>query len=121
VVQYVQIVNNNSVSKTAKNQEPGPSKTEPILLLYGAEVFLKETKSMLGLKVLEEIEKDLRIRGTNNRSLMYHLTYADVLTEKSPYCEMDVEYKLSFIPRVDARLEEVYNYVIPAVRVYRLI
>jgi len=39
----------------------------------------------------------------------------------NPGSEMDVEYKLSFIPRVDARLEEVYNYVIPAVRVYRLI
>ena len=121
MVNYVHIMNNDLVGRTLESKEPRANKLEPLKPTHKDEVFLKETKSMLGLKVLEEIEKDLRIRGTNNRSLMYHLTYADVLTEKSPYCEMDVEYKLSFIPRVDARLEEVYNYVIPAVRVYRLI
>jgi len=55
------------------------------------------------------------LEATNESMLRY------VQDMNNPGSEMDVEYKLSFIPRVDARLEEVYNYVIPAVRVYRLI
>lgn len=73
MIHYVQVMNNNLVSKTAKNQESRTSTTEFILPLHNDEAFLKETKSMLDLRALEEIEKNPKI---SQRELSSHLGVA---------------------------------------------
>jgi len=73
MVNYVHIMNNDLVGRTLESKEPRANKLEPLKPTHKDEVFLKETKSMLDLKALEEIEKNPKI---SQRELSNHLGVA---------------------------------------------
>jgi len=73
MVNYVHIMNNDLIGRTLESKEPRANKLEPLKPTHKDEVFLKETKSMLDLKALEEIEKNPKI---SQRELSNHLGVA---------------------------------------------
>ena len=74
MLNYVQDMNNNLVSKKLQNQKSrADKKTSLPSQVHEDEVFLKETKSMLDLRALEEIEKNPKI---SQRELSNHLGVA---------------------------------------------
>jgi len=109
----IQSLNNNLKGERAQKKDIGHMNEESATnSTHNDEAFLKETRSMLDLKALEEIEKNpkisqrelsnrlgvalgitnpllktlahkglIKIRGTNNRTLTYHLTHAGVLAK----------------------------------------
>ncbi len=73
MINYVHIMNNDLADKTSRTSESRDSLAEPLKPMNEDEVFLKETKSMLDLRALEEIEKNPKI---SQRELSNHLGVA---------------------------------------------